>query len=246
VREPPPQHVLDAFGVGDPQPLPGGTGRSWAAGPLVLKPLDLSLDGLAWQARVLSELDEEGFRVAPPEPRVVDGWTAWRRLDGAHEPGRWLDAIAAGERFHAALADVPRPAFLDERADPWSIGDRAAWDDDALAPWLAEPTVARLAELRTPVDGPSSVVHGDLTGNVLYADGLPPAIIDFSPYWRPPAWASAVVVADALVWEGAPDELAQRVDRGLLVRAAIYRAVTELAARGSVTSDYDRVARLCA
>jgi hypothetical protein len=28
-------------------------------------------------------------------------------------------------------------------------------------------------------------------------------VIDFSPRWRPPAFASAIVVADALIWEGA-------------------------------------------
>jgi uncharacterized protein (TIGR02569 family) len=245
VREPPPQHVLDAFGVGDPRPLPGGTGRSWSAGCYVLKPLDMTAAEVAWQARVLTALREDGFRVAPPEPRVVDGWTAWRLVAGAHAPRRWLDTIAAGERFHAALAHEPRPSFLDDRTDPWAIGDRAAWDADALAVWPAHPAVARLAELREPVTAESSLVHGDLTGNVLYAEGLPPAIIDFSPYWRPRGWAAAVVVADALLWEDAPDDLARHAARSMLVRAAIYRAVTELAARGAITADYARIARLC-
>ena len=50
-------------------------------------------------------------------------------------------------------------------------------------------------------------MHGDLTGNVLFARGLPPAVIDFSPYWRPVGFASAVVVGDALLWEGADESL---------------------------------------
>jgi prepilin-type processing-associated H-X9-DG protein len=56
--------------------------------------------------------------------------------------------------------------------------------------------------LRTP-DGANQLIHGDFGGNVLFADGLPPAVIDFSPYWRPPELALGVVVADAIVWEGA-------------------------------------------
>jgi hypothetical protein len=36
-------------------------------------------------------------------------------------------------------------------------------------------------------------------------------IIDFPPYWRPPAFASAIVVADALVWEGADEWLLHAV-----------------------------------
>ena len=49
------------------------------------------------------------------------------------------------------------------------------------------PEVARLVAARRSVDAVSQLVHGDLSGNVLLAHGLPPAVIDFSPYWRPPA-----------------------------------------------------------
>ena len=38
-------------------------------------------------------------------------------------------------------------------------------------------------------------MHGDLTGNVLFAEGLPPAILDLSLYFRPPGFATAVVLA---------------------------------------------------
>ena len=59
-----------------------------------------------------------------------------------------------------------------------------------------------------------------------------PAIIDFSPYWRPTAYASAIVIADALVWEGANRQVLDAVthigDFGqYLVRALIFRAVTD-------------------
>ena len=79
---------------------------------------------------------------------------------------------------------------------------------------------------------PSQLIHGDLSGNVLFHDQLPPAIIDFSPYWRPAAYASAIVVADALVWEGADARILGAVshidDFGqYLVRALIFRAVTD-------------------
>jgi hypothetical protein len=73
-------------------------------------------------------------------------------------------------------------------------------------------------------------VHGDLTGNVLFAEELAPAIIDFSPFWRPPAYASAIVVADAFVWDGADESLIDAVAHiphfpQFLVRALIMRAV---------------------
>lgn len=79
-------------------------------------------------------------------------------------------------------------------------------------------------------------MHGDLTGNVLFADGLAPAIIDFSPYWRPAPFASAVVVADALLWEGADERLLRAFESEpdfaqYLLRALIYRAVADRLAR---------------
>jgi uncharacterized protein (TIGR02569 family) len=83
-----------------------------------------------------------------------------------------------------------------------------------------------------PITAPSQVIHGDLTGTVLFDDELPPAVIDLSPYFRPPAFASAVVVADALVWESADASLLGALDRDAdfpqyLLRALIYRAVTD-------------------
>jgi len=27
-------------------------------------------------------------------------------------------------------------------------------------------------------------------------------VIDFSPYWRPAEYATAIIIADAVVWEG--------------------------------------------
>jgi uncharacterized protein (TIGR02569 family) len=220
---PPPQHVLAAFGVEDPTPLAGGRGRAWRAGELVLKPLDWKPEELRYQAEILGGVAEDGFRVAPPMSEIVDGWAATPYLEGAHEAGRWLEIIAAGERFHAALAAVPRPdALLAARRDPWSTGDRVAFGEQPY-----EPAADLLAVLE-PVDEPSQLVHGDLTGNVLFHPTLPPAIIDFAPYWRPTAFASAVAVADALCWEGAPPALADAVSTSYLVRALVFRGVTSM------------------
>ncbi len=93
--------------------------------------------------------------------------------------------------------------------------------------------VPRLVDALRPVDtSASQLVHGDLTGNVLFAEGLPPAVIDVSPYWRPPAFADAVVVGDALLWEGADESLLGAVEDVVdfpqfLLRALVFRAVVD-------------------
>jgi uncharacterized protein (TIGR02569 family) len=214
--------VLAAYGAeGSPELLPGGTGRSWRVGSLVIKPLDRTADEVIWQAEVLSSIEEAGLRVACPLPSVIDGWMASEYMPGEHRPRLWREIIGVGERFHAALADVPRPdGILDARTDPWAVGDRVAWGETPF------PELDDVLSVLEPVDASSQLIHGDLTGNVLFHDELPPAIIDFAPYWRPIEFASAIVVADALNWEGASDELAQVVHRQYLLRALVYRAVT--------------------
>jgi uncharacterized protein (TIGR02569 family) len=230
----PSAEVLAAFGVGGRlQRLSGGQGTAWRAGEVVLKPLDMPIEELAWQAELLRGVACDGFRVAPPlrsrdGELVVEGWTASPLLAGAHAP-RWRDILAVGERFYRALAAVERPsAILDARTDGWARADRIAWGEAPAADFARVPEVAHLLAARRPVGAPAQLIHGDLSGNVLFADGLPPAVIDLSPYWRPVGYAAAIVAVDAVLWYDAGAELLSTVARvqdgpQLLVRALLYR-----------------------
>ncbi len=112
--------------------------------------------------------------------------------------------------------------ITDARTSPWEIGDRVAWGErpyDGI-----DDLLAALA----PVDAPSQLIHGDLTCNVLFHDELPPAIIDFAPYWRPAEYATAIVLTDAFLWESAPEDLLDEAHPQYLLRALIYRGVTSI------------------
>jgi uncharacterized protein (TIGR02569 family) len=245
--------VLDAFGVrGVPRALTGGQGRSVRVGGFVFKPAEASEDACEWGAALMKELapgggaaSAGGFRVPRPlraadGRSVVAGWTAAEFLDGEPGPqGHWAGVLAAGRAFHAALRPVPRPGFLARRTDPWAVGDRVAWgeqDVDVIEPLAG--AYAALRKLRRPVGrGGAQLVHGDLTGNVLFAAGKEPAVIDFSPYWRPPLFAEAVVVADGLLWFGLPSGEPAGAGgdpdrRQMLVRALIFRLVAHSESAG--------------
>lgn len=239
--------VLSAFGLyGETVPLPGGEGRSVRVGrEAVLKPVDdEEAEEARWRGRVLDRvcgLGVRAFRVPRPLRTatgdwIAEGWTAAEYLPGTAGPaGRWSELLYAGREFHRALSAEPRPDLLDRRTHPWAVADRVAWgeqDVTALAP-LA-PLLQRLCALRKPVGCDPQIVHGDLTGNVLFADGEPPVIVDFSPYWRPVAYADAIVVADALLYHGADRQLlrlAASLSPGadlpqMLVRALLFRLAT--------------------
>lgn len=251
--------VLERFGAAGtaPVPLEGGRGTAWRAGDIVLKPLDLSPAALRWQEELLSSVVPDGFRVAPPlrarsGELVVEGWTAWPALDGAHAP-RWPEILAVAERLHRALAGVARPsALLDARTDPWARADRIAWGEVPAGELARAPAIARLLDLREPVGAPPQLVHGDLSGNVLFAPGLAPAVIDLSPYWRPPAYAAAVVVIDAVLWHGADAATLLPGDsgherRGLILRAILFRLFADADPAAAATSHevaIDRLLRL--
>ena len=155
-------------------------------------------------------------------------------VEGRHEPGRWLDIIAVGERFHAALAGVPRPPDHRRGVEPWATGDRVAWGERAVRRPRRRPRRASAGRRE-----PSGLIHGDLTGNVLFHDELPPAIIDFTPYWRPLEFAVRDRRRRRALWEGAPPELADAVDPQYLLRALIYRGVTSIVA-GTEMAHHDR------
>lgn len=218
--------------------LPGGAGHTWTDGRLVLKPVGCVPEH-DWTCEVYAGWATDAVRV--PEPvlpsgETTSGWSSdgW----GAHVfvPGRDLDldhelAVVkeASDAFHHGVAHLPRPGFLDDRDDPWAFGDRLAWES-------AEPegdaetleVIAQLQEHLAPVTTPAQVVHGDILPNVLVADGLPPAVIDWPPYFRPVGMANAVAVTDALTFRGAPASLLDEWATGedwdqLLVRALLYR-----------------------
>lgn len=252
--------VLTAFGAtAQPVVYPMGRGATWAAGEIVLKPVDDEAEA-TWVATLAASTPERGFRLARPIAAsdgrwTVDGWSAWTRLPGEHSTTRWRELLDAAAAFHAAVGHVEKPEFIDRRADRWRIADRVAWGElsaDALA---AATHVGPLLSARRPVSLPGQLVHGDLVGNVLFADGLAPALIDLSLYWRPAAYSAAIVVGDALTWEGASNETIRLIDHvpewpQLLLRAVLFRiVVNELArraepARADLSGEYDRVVAL--
>ena len=81
------------------------------------------------------------------------------------------------------------------------------------------------------MSGDSQLIHGDLTGNVLFApDSGPPWIIDLSLYWRPAQYASAIVAVDCYEWERVGVEVLDAVvdlpaDLSSSSGAALFRLV---------------------
>ncbi|TDP93887.1 uncharacterized protein (TIGR02569 family) [Labedaea rhizosphaerae] len=213
--EPPPQHVRAAFGAKDATPELIDAGPVWRCDDVALRPATNPAEA-AWVAKTLGDLHVPDLRVGRPlrssDGRwVVGGWAACRHIEGRAEP-RYDDIVSLSMRLHQATADLPRPKFIENRADVFAMADRAAWgeQDAPLDAALGGKLFDSLAEGRKDLELRSQVVHGDLFGNVLFVGDAAPGLIDFTAFYRPPEWAAAVVVVDALAWGGADEAILQR------------------------------------
>jgi uncharacterized protein (TIGR02569 family) len=242
--------VLTAFGADrDLEAVPGVEGSTWRAGDIAFKRAP-GVEEWRWLGEHLPSIREDGFRLARPIPAadrrwVVEGWGALAWLSGSPPTeARWGEVLSLSDRLDLAMRHLPKPSYVDRRTHPWSIGDRVAWGE-AGSP-VHHDLLDRLLALRRPVDLAPQLIHGDLTGNVLFADDEPPAVIDPTMYWRPAGYASAIVVGDAVRWEGAnPDALLEAVAHldafpHLYVRACIFRLVASLLFGGGDLDPYTR------
>jgi uncharacterized protein (TIGR02569 family) len=182
--------------------LPGGEGRTYRAGNVIYR-REANVAEATYLADVYHTLSEIGFRVPKPLRAKQggwispSGWSAWTFVAGRPASKEDVPSVIAAIRaFHHALAQQPYPAYLATRDTPYDRADQAAWDTppDAIDPHLV-PLVSELLRLRQPI-APlrAQLIHGDLNEeNILVAPGVPPAIIDLTPYWHPPEFALAVL-----------------------------------------------------
>ncbi len=231
----PPARVLEAFGVrGKSVCLSSGQWKTFQVGKSVLKQSHNGVEAI-WVIEILSGIEERGFRVphyltAVDGDVLVDGWMAYEFLPGTMLEGHWASKREALERFHGALKGIPPPPFFANRDDPWAVADFMAWGELPIACHeRLTPAVEQLVSCLKPIRVTNQIIQGD-PSNILFEEGLPPAIIDFCPYWRPSAFALAVLVVDDLVWKGAEQSILKvfedvRDFDQLLVRAELRRVL---------------------
>lgn len=235
----PTARALAGFANGEPAtPLAGGMGEAWRAGDVVLKPSP-GIEEARCHAETHAALDEvSGCRFQRPVPAPgplngweIDSWVAWRWIDGEPAPERAREIVLAARAYHELIAHLPSDPVLLTREDPWARADRVAWGEVVadypidylamLAPLLAEPAPALAAQR----------VHGDLTGNVVFAPGVAPGIIDSTLYWRPAAFAEAIVLIDQGWFTSAIDitAFADTPALAAMLRRAAARRIAEQA-----------------
>ena len=241
MSSPPSEAVLAAFGLrGQPRLLAGGEGVVFRVEQVVLKRV-VDAGEAEWTQAVLRRVEPDGFRIAEPvaakDGRFVhDGWSASRFIaDLRPAAPAWTAVADAGLRFCDAVERVREGGaeILARRTHRWAVADRVAWGEQQVdLPSDGREVLQQISVLTDAPTGEEHFVHGDLSGNVFLDQTDTPVILDVSPYLRPRQWATAIVVADAVLWNGADLGLARTfatnaADRDLFARALIFRLVAE-------------------
>lgn len=199
----------------------------------MLKPVGAVLEPLEWLELLPATHTVRTARpVRSADGRIaVDGWSATPFLVGSPMKHAWEQITVAGRALSNEFAGIPAPEWISQRDDPWAVADRVSWGEEPL-PAATPDWLRALADRRSSISRPPVLIHGDLTGNTLFQPGLPPAVIDFSPYFRPMEYTAAIIAVDAVCFEGAPRgvrELVRGTDaEQILLRAIMFRAITDV------------------
>lgn len=230
------KEVLDAFGIKEePALLKGGQGITWRVGKYIVKPT-INEEETIWCAEIIGQLSQDSYRVprykkTQENQWVYQGWSVVEFIEGEHIKNHWEEKISACEGFSNLLTNIPKPNFIEKRTDPWSIASRMAWGEAPINYVESfKNFVDKINKYIEPTIVKDQIVHGDIAGNMLFAKGLTPGIIDFTPIWRPKEYALAVLVVDALAWEEADESIIILVEDvqnifQLLLKAALFRAL---------------------
>ena len=228
----PSKEVIEAFECsGRPEKLEGGEGKAWIIGNLVFKPID-NAARYEWASEILLKIAKNDFRVSLPRRSIhggftYHGWGATRFEPGEHINGRWDEKLRVCRAFNRALADIPFSP-MPPSDDRWSQAHEIVWEEadlPAKIPAEVAQKLDRIFNAYQKIETTDQVIHSDPCGNILFDDDLLPLVIDFSPALRPKEYGEAILVADAIAWEGAPVELKAELPDTLYSRQMLLRAI---------------------
>ena len=187
---------------------------SWRCGDLVVKPLDLSIEEVRWRGALFEAARERRLSRLAAARRSATAGVPGSTCAGEHRERAWSEIIAVGERFHAAIVGRRRGRRFWISAQTTGRSASASPGVSFRPRSSLTSSTCRDSQRRSGRSTRPRASSCTATSPATCSSRttLPPAVIDFSPYWRPTGFASAVVVGDALLWEGADADLLKAVD----------------------------------
>ncbi|RFS14620.1 hypothetical protein [Emticicia sp. C21] len=232
------KEILDLFGIsGKTEKLTGGQGQSIRVGDFVLKPIEETAK-YSWIGEALASISTYDLAIAKPIKSkngnfVESGYGVTQYLTGDFFIGRIEEKIKACQIINQLLKSIKIPEDWVHWSSPWQWANRIAWEEASL-PDNADSKSCKIIEAikaeYKPIDLPEQLIHSDLAGNILF-NGNTPVIIDFSPEFRPSAYAEILLITDSIAWhqEKAESLWILQHPKALIMQLAVRAIVFRLA-----------------
>ncbi|MBA4853331.1 hypothetical protein [Emticicia sp. BO119] len=201
------KEILEVFGIyGKIVRLNGGQGRSVRVGDFVIKPID-EVNKYNWIGSVLAPISTSGLSIAKPLKSkngnfVENGYGVTKYIEGEFSQGNIKEKIKACQALSHLLQSIKQPEQWTHWHSPWQRANQVAWEEADLPDNTNLHSVKLIKSIKTgyqPIHLPKQLVHSDLAGNILF-NGSTPVIIDFSPEFRPKAYAEILLITDSIAW----------------------------------------------
>lgn len=230
------REILAAFGIaGRAEKLTGGQGQSIRIGDFVAKPVE-EPDKYSWIGSVLELIPSQDVVISKPlrslKGNFVEiGYGVTQFIEGKFYPGKIGEKIKTCRVLHNLLESISPPFQWSAWSSPWQWANEIAWDEIKL-PEIADIRSIRLIEYiksgYKTINLPNQLIHSDLAGNILF-DRFNPVVIDFSPDFRPAAYAEILLITDSIAWHQQPLEslfitgYSEELVIQLALRAIVFR-----------------------
>jgi hypothetical protein len=231
-----PKNILKSFNLeGEPIPVEGGQNTSVKVHNAILKPVE-EKEYYEWSLKLIDNITPISYRISKPYKNKSGSYVSSNWICNRYESGNEVDGsiekkLKVSRLFHQDLSkfeinDFPEPN------NPWAKGHRISWQVEPLPSEFTMISKEIINELllmiRLKRHYNVQIIHGDLSGNILFDDRYDPLIIDFSPTIAPVEYAEAILVCDCIAWQGSNiSELNllpnNELYREMMIRAVIFR-----------------------
>ncbi|RYU97196.1 hypothetical protein [Emticicia agri] len=205
------KEILEIFGIsGKREKLPGGQGQSLRVGDFVIKPIE-EKNKYSWIGEVFMSVSSQNLAIAKPIRSkngnfVENGYGVTHYIEGDFFISRIAEKVKACIELNQLLQTVAQPADWKHWSSPWQLANRVAWEEADLpgnTDIQSREIIESIKANYKPVYLTRQLIHSDLAGNILF-NGSTPVIIDFSPEFRPEAFAEILLITDSIAWHQEP------------------------------------------
>ena len=215
--------------------LSGGLGNTYKSGNIVLKPGSDPIESNEL-AEIASRVNYDKVRIPKPIKSINNNWiehnyVAWEYLDGKDLIESYSEKIDLCDHFSQAFKQFDKPDFIDQKKNSWHTADKVTWGelDKTYDPGFQNIINSVMNQL-VLINLPNTIIHGDISGNIISDPNKGIGVIDLTLYWRPKDFSKAVLLMDIWAWDDAPLDLYNQVSDlpefdQLLIRAGLRRII---------------------